>query len=412
MPSLHWIIEQFKQEWWIYVTLPLVAAAIGYVTKIIAIRMMFQPTEHIGFKYFGWQGIVPRKAARMASTAVDLITTELLDIKEVFGRLDPERVAREMEGPMLDMVDDIAREIMSARQPGLWETLPEAIKKRLIQRLQKEAPQRIAEIMADVRDNLQEVFDLKEMVVSKLVRDKKMMSRMFRNIGREEFKFIARSGIYFGLAIGLFQAVLWGLTHEPLIMPVFGAFIGWFSDWMAIKMVFEPRLPRRVMGIFPWQGLFIKRRKQVASEYAHQIAKDLVTPHNMIEEILGGPRSSRLFELVAKHVQRAVDEFTGVVKPLVVLSVGSEEYIKMKREVAAKVMERAPIALKEIEAYAAQCMQIERTLEEKMHQLDEEQFESLLRPVFKEDEWILITVGAVLGFLVGELQVFIILGGH
>jgi len=33
----------------------------------------------------------------------------------------------------------------------------------------------------------------------------------------------------------------------------------------------------------------------------------------------------------------------------------------------------------------------------------------MLRPVFKEDEWILIAVGAALGFLVGELQVFVML---
>ena len=42
---------------------------------------------------------------------------------------------------------------------------------------------------------------------------------------------------------------------------------------------------------------------------------------------------------------------------------------------------------------------------EKMQELTEEEFEGLLRPAFQQDEWILITVGALLGFLVGELQV-------
>jgi hypothetical protein len=44
-----------------------------------------------------------------------------------------------------------------------------------------------------------------------------------------------------------------------------------------------------------------------------------------------------------------------------------------------------------------------------MKELTPEEFEGLLRPAFQQDEWILITVGAVLGFLVGELQVFIML---
>ncbi len=41
----------------------------------------------------------------------------------------------------------------------------------------------------------------------------------------------------------------------------------------------------------------------------------------------------------------------------------------------------------------------------KMQQMTNEQFESVMRPVFKDDEWLLITVGAVLGGLVGEVQV-------
>lgn len=44
-----------------------------------------------------------------------------------------------------------------------------------------------------------------------------------------------------------------------------------------------------------------------------------------------------------------------------------------------------------------------------MRELTPAEFESLLRPAFQQDEWILIAVGAALGFLVGELQVFLML---
>ena len=33
----------------------------------------------------------------------------------------------------------------------------------------------------------------------------------------------------------------------------------------------------------------------------------------------------------------------------------------------------------------------------------------MLRPAFKEDEWALIVVGAVLGFMVGEMQILFML---
>jgi hypothetical protein len=37
--------------------------------------------------------------------------------------------------------------------------------------------------------------------------------------------------------------------------------------------------------------------------------------------------------------------------------------------------------------------------------MSQDEFEQLLRPAFQQDEWKLIAVGAILGFVVGELQV-------
>ncbi|HEY3467016.1 MAG TPA: DUF445 domain-containing protein, partial [Amycolatopsis sp.] len=58
------ILADFAQHWPLYVSIPVVAALIGYGTKLVAIRMMFQPVEFLGIKpFFGWQGIVPKRAA-------------------------------------------------------------------------------------------------------------------------------------------------------------------------------------------------------------------------------------------------------------------------------------------------------------------------------------------------------------
>ena len=79
----------------------MVAAIIGYVTKLVAIRMMFQPLEFVGIRpYLGWQGIVPRRAARMASIAVDTMTRDLISAREVVGGSIPTTVAQELAAPM------------------------------------------------------------------------------------------------------------------------------------------------------------------------------------------------------------------------------------------------------------------------------------------------------------------------
>jgi uncharacterized membrane protein YheB (UPF0754 family) len=408
MDFLQHIITDFKAHWLLYISMPVIAAVIGYVTKIVAIKMMFNPLEFVGIKpFFGWQGIIPRKAAIMSSIACDTLTSRLIKPKEIFARLDPQRVAQELEKPMLPIVEQITHEVMSHYQPGLWETIPENLKKMLIRRIQQESPAMVRQLMQQTKDNLDEVFDLKEMVITNLTKDKNLLNKIFLESGKEEFKFIQNSGIYFGFLIGLVQMLAWLLTHNVIIMPVFGLFTGWFTDWLALKMIFLPRRPKKYLGIFKWHGLFFKRQKEVSAAYGALIAREVLTPGNMIESILKGKLSDNLFHMIQKNVQQMVDEQAGVLKPIVVLTVGTEKYRAMKEAITQKMILQLPAALKHIEQYAEDAMDIKNTLVTKMQELTPEEFEGVLRPAFKQDEWILITVGAVLGFCVGELQVLL-----
>src|SRR3546814_20228796 len=77
--------------------------------------------------------------------------------------------------------------------------------------------------------------------------------------------------------------------------------------------------------------------------------------------------------------------------------IGSKKYIEMKEAVADSLIRELPLALQSINGYAENAMDIRNTLTTKMQKLTAEQFEGMLRPVFKEDEWILIAVGAEIG---------------
>lgn len=402
------IVADLRAHWWVYVSMPFIAGLIGYVTKLVAIRMMFQPIEFRGIKpWFGWQGIVPRRAAKMATIACDTMTKRLVQPREIFGRLDPARVAREIEQPLLEDIEDIAQEVVDQYQPKLWTMLPETVRRRIIDRIKTEAPGVVRNVMEEVKNNLDKVFDLKAMVISNLLHDKPLLNRIFQEAGKKEFKFIANCGLPFGFVLGLFQLVLWTLTHSPWVMPIFGLFIGWFTDWLALKMIFRPKEPKRYLGLFTWQGLFLKHRKEVAAAYGDLIARDVLTPANIIDAVLSGPLSDQLFEMIQRHVQKLLDEEAGLAKPFIVFAVGTKRYDDMKRAVLRKLMVRLPRTLRHLEGYAAEAMDVRNTLTTKMQQLTVDEFEGILRPVFKQDEWILITVGAVLGFLVGELQVLI-----
>jgi uncharacterized membrane protein YheB (UPF0754 family) len=403
------VIADIIDHWYIDLSIPVVAAVIGYVTKLVAIRMMFEPLEFIGFNkpYLGWQGIVPRRAARMASIAVDTMTRELISAGEVVARLDPDVVAALLAEPMRQATEEVVAEIMAEYQPGMWDVLPDAVRSLIVARARAETPTMIREVLADIQNDVDAVFDLKGMVITNLLTDKRLLNRIFREAGHKEFRFIIRSGIWFGGGIGVLQMTLWVLFHQPLIMPAFGLIVGWFTDWLALKLIFNPKRPIRVLG-FEFQGLFLKRRKEVAADYGALIADEIITPENVISAILNGPLSDRVLALVRRQVQYALDRSTGLAKPLVVVSVGSARYEAMKRSIATKVMTRLPEAMGYLTDYARDSMDVRNLLIDKMQQLDELQFEALIRPAFEQDEWILISVGAALGFFMGEAQALVL----
>lgn len=90
-----------EHSWWKYAIMPFMSGIVGWGTNVLALEMTFKPIEYFGVKWFrienqpwglfGWQGIIPTKAAKMADTTVRLMTEKLFKIEDIFGRLDPEK---------------------------------------------------------------------------------------------------------------------------------------------------------------------------------------------------------------------------------------------------------------------------------------------------------------------------------
>jgi uncharacterized membrane protein YheB (UPF0754 family) len=396
---------------WVHVlSMPLLAGFIGYTTKLVAIEMMFRPTYFRGVRpYLGWQGIIPRNAGRIGSIAVNLLFSRLIDPKQILGRLDPNKFSEQLRGPLNDAVTQMGTDLMTKYQPQLWNALPTEVRKRILAQIAHRAPDMVAELLAEFAKDPETYLDSYHMAMANLASEPGAISRLMRSSGRNGFRFIARSGLYFGLAIGLLQAGVWTLTHEPLVMPIFGAFVGLSTDWVALKMLFLPHEERRFLGLFRWQGLFQRQRDSVADDYGRIVAEEVLTVPKIMEELLTGPRSDRLVHLVQRHVSRVVDRQVGVTRPLVVLTIGSERYQEFKADVAAQALGFMPTAMDSAMDYAKKALDVEETVVRAMHALSRDEFESVLRPAFRQDEWKLVVVGGVLGAIVGELQVLLLL---
>ncbi len=408
-----------EPSFWKYASMPVISAIIGYVTNVIAIWMMFHPIKFVGVwrPYLGWQGIVPRKASKMASISVDTITSNLVTSEEIFGRLDPDEIARRLEGPLRELIGDLTHEIMNEYHPELWASLPLGVQERVIQRVRATAPEAIADLVRDLQTDVYQVFDLKDMVVTRLVHDKKLLNQIFLDTGDKEFRFIGRAGAYFGFPLGCIQMVIWMFYQPWWLLPLFGLLVGYFTNWSALKMIFNPKKKYKI-GPFTIHGLFFKRQKDVADAYASFVGNEVLTPANILQQTLKGPYSDRIFALIAHSVGQAIDESAGLARPFVAWTVGDASYIRLKETAVTRLLERTPDvdsdrsrAFQGFIDHMDESMDLHQTLSRRMAALDPAAFEGMLRPAFEEDEWILIAVGAALGLFVGVFQFIVLFGG-
>lgn len=394
-----------------FLSIPIVSGIVGWGTNVLALKMTFYPLEFWGIKPFlGWQGIIPSKAEKMAKISVNLWTTKLVNVRELFAQLEPGQVAEEMR-PQFDRISkEIMDEVMEKQSPDVWRKIPESVKRMTYARISRDMPDVVSEIMTDVKDNIEEVFNIEEMVVERLTSDKQLMVEMFLNCGKEEFKFIERSGFYFGFLFGIAQMGIWYYFPEWWILPLAGLIVGFATNWLALKLIFEPVEEKTVLGM-KFQGLFIKRQNEVAEEYSKMLTDEIFTFDRIFAAIISGSTKDRFVDLVLKHAERGIDEGVGISKPVVNLVAGKRNYDKMKNVVLDKVIREMPSSVKPVFSYADEVMDLETVFRTKMQALSPPEFVGFLRPVFQEDELKLILIGAALGMAAGFAQLYLVFGG-
>lgn len=401
---------QEYQELILYISIPVTSAIVGWGTNVLALKMTFYPVEFFGIKpYLGWQGIIPSKAKKMAQISVDLWTTKLVDAKELFAQIKPEIVAEHMRPQFDRMAKEIMDDFMAQQMPDAWSRIPASAKKIAYARISRDMPKVVTEIMSEVKDNIEDVFDIKEMVVNRLMQDKTLLNEIFLKCGREEFKFIERSGIYFGFLFGLVQMGFWYYFPEWWVLPLFGLIVGYATNWLALKLIFEPVHPISILGM-KFQGLFIKRQVEVSTEYASMLANEIFTFDRIFAAIINGPNKQKFIDLVSKHAKAAIDDAAGLSRPLIKFIGGEQNYENMKKIAVTKTIKDMPRSVKPVFSYAETAMDLNAIFRTKMINLSPPEFVGFLRPVFQEDELKLILVGAVLGMAAGFGQLFFVFG--
>ena len=412
------------------VTIPLFSGAIGYVTNWTGVWMLFEPVHFKGVKVpglrkvaeifprkvqdvpgimnggLGWQGIIPSRAAKMGSIAVDKGIAKLGGASEFYEKLEPDRMAEHIVESSRGDIRELVETAVSREHPQLWRDMPPDLREAVYDRVERQFPEIVHTVTDEIGKNIDQLLDVKLMVIRKIEERPELGNKIFKSVGDQELKFIVKFGFYFGFLCGLPTAGIYYLVPSPFTLIVLGMVTGWLTNWIAILMIFEPVEEKRILG-FKWQGLFIRRQREVADIYAEVIADDIITIENIGDELLHGASSDRTRQMVATALRPAIDESVGNVRPLIRLAVGPREYDAIRETVALGGVEYTMTPLTDSDFNKEQSKKIRKLIAERMREMDSGDFSEMLRSAMKQDEWLLIAHGAVLGIVGGGLHALI-----
>ncbi len=397
------------QHNWIVLLIPLISALVGWFTNVVAIKMMFHPVEFVGIPpYLGWQGVIPANALRLAKVSNALITGKLLSLRQLFDEtFNADSFAGNIGSVIDEVTEQVIDEVANKHAKPMWDNAGEFMQSTVREKVRAEVIEVSRAIAMDMADDIDDIMDIEKTVLEAMDRHKALMGEMFYEVGRNEFKFIERSGLYFGFLLGIFQMIIWVLYPAAWLLPAAGFFVGYLTNWIAIKLVFSPREPVKI-GPMTVQGLFHKRQTEVAEAFGRTVATRVLNADNIVATVMKSDGAMRMNEIIEHRVSELIAKYEA--HPMANLVLPEEKRPALRAELLERIKTEWPRPGGFFHTFAGESVDLRGELERRMKALDRESYEGVLRPAFQQDEWKLIAAGAVLGTVAGALQLVYIFG--
>jgi uncharacterized membrane protein YheB (UPF0754 family) len=193
---------------WQFVTMPLVGGVIGWLTNVVAIRMMFRPRHPIKLPLLPItiQGLLPKCKAELASNIGKAIEEELLPVETLIDQFGNSNYQADLAVMVGDHVQDRLDE-------SLPRFVPDGIKTILTRFLQeimsRELPPLMDKLIGQAKEKLRSDLHIAPLIQERIMQfDLAELEDLVVRVSKRELRHLELLGAILGVLIGLTQAIL------------------------------------------------------------------------------------------------------------------------------------------------------------------------------------------------------------
>jgi len=189
-------------------------------------------------------------------------------------------------------------------------------------------------------------------------------------------------------------------------LPVIGALIGWLTNWVAVKMLFHPREPLK-LGIVTVQGIFPKRQQAFAEKLSVVVATELFSIKDVTSKLRDKATGDEVMDFVRARVRKVLESKMAEHFPVIGMFVAEDTLDKIAHQFAEEVRVMIGQLADRIGKGIETEMDVQSIVREKVTNFSSDKLEEILFAIMKREFRFVEMVGAVLGFLIGSVQLAI-----
>jgi uncharacterized membrane protein YheB (UPF0754 family) len=187
-------------------------------------------------------------------------------------------------------------------------------------------------------------------------------------------------------------------------IPFISALIHWVTIWMALKMLFHPRQPKRILGI-RLHGVFPKKQKQIAENLGRIVGRELLSYEDIATKITDPNNLESMYPMVEAHIEKFLTEKLTVSMPMIAMFIGEKTIAQFKGIFMEELKLLLPELLKSYVGKLQNQLDLERIVYEKVAAFSSNKLEEMLNKILTKEFRFVELIGAILGFLIGLMQI-------
>jgi uncharacterized membrane protein YheB (UPF0754 family) len=193
-----------------------------------------------------------------------------------------------------------------------------------------------------------------------------------------------------------------------ILIPIISAFIGWFTNWIAIKMLFHPKLPTKILGI-TFHGIFPKRQKQFAEKLGKLVSQELLSFSDIEKKISNPENIEKLMPFVETHIDHFLRVKLAEEMPMISMFIGDKTINQMKGVFIKELQTLFPSIMENYMGQLEKDLDLEKIVIDKVSGFSSDKLEEILQAIMSKEFRFVEIIGGVLGFIIGLLQVLLTL---